>query len=322
MSSGFMPTTITIGLNAVLTALETTQPLVLCVEREGIWGLPFGAFDPVRHRTFELGLRDFVDRQTAIPLGYVEQLYTFGDMGRREAPRATADHGERIVSVGYLGLAPEAAATPMADTAWHGWYRYFPWEDWRAGEPAAFSDYIRPVMREWIGDDEERRARARAAFGFEDTGWEEERVLDRYELMYEAGLVGEAVRDGRSNALPNPPTEFSGSVMLSDHRRILATAMGRLRGKLRYRPVIFQMMNDSFTLTELQIAVEAILGFEIHKQNFRRSVEGAGLVSKTDDVTAGTGGRPAALYQASDLAMTRHAPGLTLPRLKDYRLVR
>ena len=71
-----------IGLNAVLAAIGETTPHVLCVERDGGWGLPFGPFDPANHRTFEIGLRDFVTGQTAIPLGYVEQLYTFGDLGR------------------------------------------------------------------------------------------------------------------------------------------------------------------------------------------------------------------------------------------------
>ena len=44
--------------------------------------LPFGPFDPIRHRTFEIGLRSWVENQTALRLGYVEQLYTFGDRGR------------------------------------------------------------------------------------------------------------------------------------------------------------------------------------------------------------------------------------------------
>ncbi|MGV6819706.1 MAG: NUDIX hydrolase [Parvularcula sp.] len=312
-----MPQTrrLTIGLNAVLTSLGEGTPLVLCVERDGVWGLPFGLFDPTRHRTFELALRDFVDTQTAVPLGYVEQLYTFGDMGRGEAPQPATDGStDRIVSVGYLGLAPDAAATPRADTAWHSWYDYFPWEDWREGPPQSLTDSVLPNLRDWAGQDPDRCARLRVAFGLDDVGWEEERTLDRYELMYEAGLVGEAVRDGKSRAAIEPG---SGRIMSSDHRRILATAIGRLRGKLRYRPVIFQMMEDRFTLTELQEAVEAILGFSVHKQNFRRSIESAGLVLKTEEVTAGTGGRPAAIYAPSPQAKDKNAAGLTLPRLRE-----
>ena len=304
-----------IGLNAVLTALEDTSPRVLCVERRVGWALPFGAFDPGVHRTFEIGLRQFVERQAAVPVGYVEQLYTFGDMGR-EAPRAVmrdTEPSDRIVSVGYLGLAPAATAPNIERAHWIEWYIYFPWEDWREGASPILNDTILPRLSDWATT-EEQRARIRASFGTEGVGWEEERVLERYELLYEAGLVPEAARD--KGLIEKAEDDTLGRPMLSDHRRILATAIGRLRGKLRYRPVLFQMMNENFTLTEVQTAVEAILGFTLHKQNFRRSLESAGLVEKTENVTASTGGRPAALYRASSLSSEKHAPGMTLPRMR------
>ncbi|WOI52782.1 NrtR DNA-binding winged helix domain-containing protein [Parvularcula sp. LCG005] len=307
-----------IGLNAVLAAISADGPKVLCVERKGGWGLPFGQFDPSRHRTFEIGLRDFVKRQASLPLGYVEQLYTFGDMGR-ESPRpsmANSDPSDRIVSIGYLGLSPEMAVSTREKTAWRDWYDYFPWEDWRAGAPPALSEIMTP-LRQWANTPE-RYGRLKASFGLDDILWEEERVLERYELMYEAGLVEEAVRDNKLSSTVTLPAG-SGQTMISDHRRILATAISRLRGKLRYRPIIFQMMPELFTLTALQASVESVLGFEVHKQNFRRSLETAKLVQKTENI-ADTGGRPAALYRASRLASERFAPGLTLPRLREDKL--
>jgi hypothetical protein len=66
--------------------------------------------------------------------------------------------------------------------------------------------------------------------------------------------------------------------MISDHRRILATGLGRLRGKLKYRPVIFELLGEAFTLGALQKAVEAVSGVPLHKQNFRRAVERTSLV--------------------------------------------
>jgi hypothetical protein len=103
-------------------------------------GLPFGPFDPAGHRTFELGLRAFVTEQTRFQLGYVEQLYTFGDEGR-DAPRAEMGAGAaRVVSVGYLGLTPTAVETQAPDTAWAPWSAFFPWEDWRHGRPALLDD--------------------------------------------------------------------------------------------------------------------------------------------------------------------------------------
>ena len=72
-----------IGLSAVVMALRDRQAVVLTTPAEdGGRALPFGPFDPVRDRTFERALRDFVTAQTGFRLGFVEQLYTFGDAGR------------------------------------------------------------------------------------------------------------------------------------------------------------------------------------------------------------------------------------------------
>ena len=122
-------------------------------------------------------------------------------------------------------------------------------------------------------------------------------MLDRYELLYEAGLIEEARRDGREAALTRRHFPALGEPMRFDHRRILATAIARLRAKLKYRPVVFELMAREFTLTELQRTVEAISGRRLHKQNFRRLVETAALVEPTGDMSTATGGRPAALFR-------------------------
>ena len=136
-------------------------------------------------------------------------------------------------------------------------------------------------------------------------------MLERYELLYEAGLVEEAVRDGRDAAKHWTERPRLGLPMRFDHRRILATAIGRVRAKIKYRPVIFELMPDDFTLFELQRTVEAILGPHLHKQNFRRLVEGAGLVETTGEVKMRTGGRPAKLYRfRREVLLERPAPGV------------
>jgi hypothetical protein len=66
--------------------------------------------------------------------------------------------------------------------------------------------------------------------------------------------------------------------MASDHRRVLATALGRIRGKLAYRPVVFELLPGEFTLLQLQRVAEALSGTHLHKQNFRRLVMNANLV--------------------------------------------
>ncbi|MFL1876466.1 NrtR DNA-binding winged helix domain-containing protein, partial [Hansschlegelia beijingensis] len=182
---------------------------------------------------------------------------------------------------------------------------------------------ILPALSRWTaeapeagtGRDLPRLVRARLCFGFDGSPWDEEKVLDRYELLYEAGLVEEAKRDGRPAALARGELPRLGEPMQADHRRILATAMGRLRGKLKYRPVVFELMPPRFTLTALQQTVEAIAGRKLHKQNFRRLVESAALVEPTGGAETATGGRPAKLYRfRREVVEERPAPGLRFGR--------
>lgn len=297
---------IRIGLSAVVMAVHERQAVVLTIGGEGETALPFGPFDPATDRTFELALRAFVTAQTGFRLGFVEQLYTFGDLGRA-SPRATpGPDRRREVSVGYLALTREAAETPGA--RWTPVFDLFPWEDRRSSPPAVMAAITEGLTR-WSGDDVQRRARADALFALPPgQRWNEERVLERYELLYEAGLVAEAARDR-----DEPPPSPLGRAMVSDHRRILATGLGRLRSKLKYRPVLFDLAPETFSLFELQAAAEAISGLTLHKQNFRRGVERAGLVEPTGVMSA-TGGRPAELFRFAGLD-PQGAPlgGLSLP---------
>jgi hypothetical protein len=84
-----------------------------------------------------------------------------------------------------------------------------------------------------------------------------------------------------------------GRPMRHDHRRILATGLARLRAKIKYRPVVFELMPESFTLLQLQRAVEALAGRRLHKQNFRRLIDQQHLVEETGEVSTEMGGRPA-----------------------------
>jgi hypothetical protein len=326
MSAAF-DSAMVIGLSAVVVAIQDDDAVVLTVRPPGASaeGLPFGPFDPLGHRTFELAMRAFVTEQTRFTLGYVEQLYTFGDKGR-DAPLADmgpmGDEGDehaRVISVGYLALATAAVDTHAPGSEWRPWTRFFPYEDWRAGRPPELAA-IEDALRRWAGDDARRLARARLAFALEGAPWNEERVLERYELLYEAGLAPEAARDRGEAviALPAPLAAALGEPMLSDHRRILATAVSRLRGKLKYRPVVFELMPEAFTLSALQRAVEAIAGVPLHKQNFRRALERAELVEGLGRMDAETGGRPAELFRfRREILSARPVSGLSLPLLRD-----
>ena len=317
-----------IGLNAAIIAIVENAPAILRIPdgENGLDSLPFGPFNPVSHRTMELGLRQWVQEQTGLKLGYVEQLYTFGDRGRQ---RQKGDDQLHVVSVGYLALTrlkdDHEVKLQRSGASWKDCYSYLPWEDWRSGRPAIIDDVILPNLEAWIAEkdtkdfaglkaiDQRGYNRARIAFGLDGVPWDEERVLDRYELIYSAGMVQEAVADGRIGEVRSG--HALGNAMLNDHRRILATALSRLRAKLKYRPVIFELMASEFTLLELQQTAESILGRKVHKQNFRRLVESNQLVEPTGKTSTSTGGRPAALFKfRREVIAERPAPGLRLGR--------
>jgi hypothetical protein len=299
---------VTVDLSAVVVAVAGETPRVLALRgSDGVEALPAGPLEP-QHRTLELGLRAWVEAQTGQPLGYVEQLYTFGDRDRHLAGPG------RVLSVGYLALLREAA--PAGDSLWSDWYRHFPWEDRRTGRPDLL-DRIEAALAVWVeagsAEQERRRreARLRLAFGLGGLPWGEERVLERYELMYEAGLAAEAHQDGTR---PACPALAEGAPMAADHRRILATAIGRLRGKIKYRPVVFELMPPTFTLSQLQRTVEALAGLRLHAPNFRRLVDSQGLVEETGEVAGGTGGRPARLVRfRREVQQEQPEPGMRLP---------
>lgn len=297
--------TIVADLIAVVVDVARHEPRVLTVENAET--LPSGPFE-LSHRSLQSGLRAWVERQTGLSLGYVEQLYTFADRGR------VADDRVQI-SISYLGLTLAESANHATTHGWRSWYDYFPWEDHRTGMPSIIPGLIHPRLLEWADSAEspisrhERRQRVAAMFGLEEQEWNEELVLQRYELLYEAGLVAEADR-----LTLNATGTLPGRQMTADHRRILATGIARLRTKIKYRPVVFELMPSTFTLLQLQRTVEALAGLLVHKQNFRRLIEQQNLVEETGHTTAKTGGRPAKLFRFRQAILAeRMAVGTRLP---------
>ena len=277
---------ISLSLDAVIVAVTNEVPRLLVVmdDATGLPSIPSADLDIEHDTTLDRGMSRAIAEQTGLTVNHLEQLYTFGDRGRRENPA-----GRRAISVAYLALVQETS--PAADAEWVDWYALFPWEDHRNGRPELL-DSLERDLKQWADGDDERTARVAIAFGEPFDGV---RVLDRYELLYEGGLSG------------------AGQAMPFDHRRIAATALGRLRGKFTYRPVVFELLADTFTLLELQRCVEALAGVRLHKQNFRRLVDRSGLVEGTG-TRASRGGRPAELFRfRPEVQLERARPGLGQP---------
>lgn len=297
-----------VDLCAMILAVTEGTPRILTIASPadgtayGHNALPWGPLDPRTDRTLERTLRSWVARQSRLALGYVEQLYTF-DEGR-------AGEGLRRITVTYLALVQEQAI-PQAGAGWRDVYAFFPWEDWRDGRPGVIDDALLPALNTWLArlsdlqQAEQERERVDIHFGVNGAPWVPERVLERYELLYQAGLIPEAGAE-RQPAFGRP--------MALNHRRVVATALSRLRGKIKYRPVVFELLPPRFTLWQLQQVAEALAGMSLHKQNFRRLVEQGGLVASTGEFAYDTGGRPAQLFRFRRRVLReRPAPGVGLP---------
>ena len=304
---------------AVLVTITDQSAQVLTVDQGKL--LPNGPLMPL-HRSLQAGVRQWVEEQTQQPLGYLEQLYTFVDTNRRNVD------GHALVYVSYLGLVQEIQAQQtQSQASWQDWYDYFPWENHLDGMPAIITTLIVPALMSWADsatDDvikQRRHQRIRLCWGVleeelvsveddhaegnynerrsEDShknDWVAEHVLLRYEMLYEAELIPEAP-NYQPNKLPKDWSKQIGIPMYYDHRRVIATAISRLRAKIEYRPLIFGLMPEAFTLSELQQSVEALSGMRLHKQNFRRLLDSQNLVLPTGESSSAQRGRPAKLYR-------------------------
>ena len=328
-----------LGVTAVIVAVAGSTPQIVTVRsafevpgpfRRGDTppphrdALPGAAFEPERFRTLQEGLRAVAEDLSGLSLRYVEQLYTFGD--RYRDPHELFG-GPRSVTVGYLALVRDEPTRGNDAAEWRDLYDYFPWEDWRDERPALLDAIVLPALRRWVqaasGEAERarRQERAQLAFALDDgDGWDSERVLERYELLYEAGLVVEAFRDreferlaGIEPGLRRDMPRALGRPMARDGRRILATALERLRGKLKYRPIVFELLPPTFTLNQLQLVVEALSGTRLHKQNFRRLMVSGGFVEPTGAYESQTGGRPAELFRFRRQAIHERTSARAIP---------
>lgn len=286
------------GMTAVVIAVSSEQPRVLTVGADPPQ-LPAGPLDPAADRTLEMALRRWVAETTDVDLGYVEQLYTFGDTGRGGRP------GLRELAIAYLGLVGEAPVAGAA--AWRDLYEFLPWEDRRQSTGSPWTPALAPWLAAVSGAERRaRKERVALAFGGGEAGWDVERSLERYELLFEAGAVPESGGD-----------RIAGSAMALDHRRVLAQALGRIRGKLQYRPVVFELLPPEFTLGALQRVVEALAGVRLHTGNFRRLLDRSRVVEGVGRHHTGTGGRPAELHRfRPEVVLERPAPGVGLPGMR------
>jgi len=239
---------------------------------------------------------------------YLEALDTYDAFGRD--PRQFAPHGARGVSKAFWGALDRQARDEVREGGrharaprWEDVYELLPWEDRRHGGAQEPHPLLEPLLSLVSEHAELSGERVVNAFG---SPWNEERAGERIRILLDARILPEAVRD-RWGRLPTgwqpPIATHLGNQMAFDHRVMLADALARLRGKIKYLPATLRVLAGStFTLPDLFDVVSAVSGRPLDKPNFWRMLtrsKSAHLVEPTGRKADGSvrPGPPATLYR-------------------------
>lgn len=315
---------------AVLVAITEHTARVLTVDQGKL--LPNGPLMPL-HRSLQAGVRQWVEEQTQQPLGYLEQLYTFVDTNRRNVDGHALVYVSYLGLVQEAQMQELPSQALWRD--WYDYFPWENHLEGRPSiimdfiVPALLewaNDTTDAIVQQrrrqriglcwglneaflagnYFGNCENKNAGIDTASdnNQDNREWVAEHVLLRYEMLYEAGLIPEAPTyppsysaNAQTRPLPKNWSQLIGAPMYYDHRRVIATAISRLRAKIEYRPLIFGLMPNVFTLSQLQQSVEALSGVRLHKQNFRRLLDSQNLVMETGHSSSAQRGRPAKLYR-------------------------
>lgn len=224
----------------------------------GQWALP-GGFVNIDESIRDAALRELKEEVNIDDI-YMEQLYTWGDVNR--------DPRTRVISCSYMSLADSSKL------------------DIKAGDDAADAGWF-TVKYNTV---EEKKTAAKKGYRIQD--------LISLKLIgnnTKLSATVKTVKDVEGSVKGCSREVVSSSGIAFDHAKIIQYAIERLRNKIEYTDIAFNLMPEYFTLTELQQVYEVILGRELLKANFRRKI--SGMVIETDRITKDVGHRPSKLYK-------------------------
>ena len=224
----------------------------------GQWALP-GGFVHMDESLDAAAVRELRE-ETNVNNIYMEQLYTFGDVDR--------DPRTRVISTAYMALVDSSRLNI------------------RSGDDACDARWFTVSVRPYS----ERRTRTAKGSVAEEVcvltlSGEEEELSAQVKTV--RTMEGSTAHVERSVMLPGD--------IAFDHAAIIAYGVERLRNKIEYTDIAFNLMPELFTLTGLQQVYEVILDTELLKANFRRKI--APMVLATDHYTSDVGHRPSKLYR-------------------------
>jgi ADP-ribose pyrophosphatase YjhB (NUDIX family) len=224
----------------------------------GRWALP-GGFITMDESLHEGALRELKE-ETNIDNIYMEQLYTWGDVGR--------DPRTRVISVSYMSLVDSKAL------------------DIKANDDADDAKWFTVSSKVY----QEQKTLTEKGYILQK--------LNKLSLTSDEETLSATVKtvitvEGKITKVDSEVVESNGIAF--DHPKIIQYAIERLRNKIEYTNIAFNLMPEKFTLTELQQVYEVILDTELLKANFRRKI--SDMVIETDEYTKDAGHRPSKLFK-------------------------
>lgn len=233
----------------------------------GCWALP-GGFVNMNEDLDQAALRELKE-ETNIEDIYMEQLYTWGAVGR--------DPRTRIIGCSYMSLADGSKL------------------DIRAGDDAEAAAWFK--VKACVV--EQKKSVSGKGYSVQNLM---ELVLKNENTELTATVKVNKIFDGKTVRVERELLESGGIAF--DHAKIIEYAVERLRNKIEYTDVAFNLMPEKFTLTELQQVYEVILGKELLKANFRRKI--ADMVLETGEYTRDAGHRPSKLFRYNPGWVEKH----------------
>ncbi|GAA0722438.1 NUDIX domain-containing protein [Clostridium malenominatum] len=224
------------------------------------WALPGGFVDI--EESLEDGAKRKLKEKTGIDNIYTEQLYTFGDVHR--------DKRTRVISVGNIALV-EKSSIRLGEVDLQkksGWF----WIDKTLISSEKYEQYI-----------ENKHLLSLKSI--------DERIIMNYEVTEKIGRDIFRRKETAYRLLNNSTEELA-----FDHYKILDYGIDRLRNKVEYTPIAFNLLPRVFTVKELQNVYEAIMGREI--LNFRRKM--GEMIIETDEKIEGKPFRPAKVFKFNE----------------------
>ncbi|MDO5154708.1 MAG: NUDIX domain-containing protein [Eubacteriales bacterium] len=215
------------------------------------WALP-GGFVDIDENIDVAAYRE-LQEETNITNVYMEQLYTFGDVGR--------DKRMRVISIAHMALIPPDSVKPIA------------------GDDAEDVAWFTVEKRK-------------------DSNLEEQLILTNEELnlKYVYKVENTIRKNGVvSVATPSIIASEENNKIAFDHIEIINMGIDRLRNKVEYVPIAFNLVPEKFTLNDIQKVYEVILGRKLVKQNFRKWIDR--FVEELPEKQVSVGHRPATLYR-------------------------